>query len=51
MEAIAEVQKCGYGVAGTDLKMPGINSEELLNLLIKEAPFLEVSNSHWSQLK
>jgi CheY-like chemotaxis protein len=38
-EAIAEVQKCGYEVAGIDLKMPGINGEELLNLLIKEAPF------------
>jgi len=50
-EAIAEVQKCGYEIAPIDLKMPGINGEELLNLLIKEAPFLEVINSHWSQLK
>jgi CheY-like chemotaxis protein len=49
-EAIAEVQKCGYEVAGIDLKMPGINGEELLNLL-KKPPFLEVINSHWSQLK
>jgi len=38
-EAIAEVEKCGYEVAGIDLKMPGINGEELLNLLRKEAPF------------
>ena len=36
-EAIAEVQKCGYEVAGIDLKMPGINGEELLNLL-KRSP-------------
>ena len=48
-EAIAEVQKGGYEIALIDLKMPGINGEELLNLLIKEAPFLEVINSHWSR--
>ena len=41
-EAIAEVQKGGYEVALVDLKMPGIDGEELLYLLKKEDPFLEV---------
>lgn len=41
-EAIEAARKEKYDVALIDLKMPGINGEELLNLLIKEAPFLEV---------
>jgi len=38
-EAIADAQKGGYEIALMDFKMPGINGEELLNLLIKEASF------------
>jgi len=42
-EAIAEVQKGGYEVGGIDLKMPGINGKELLNLMNLPAASRRVS--------
>jgi len=40
--AIEAARKERYDVALIDLKMPGIEGEELLNLLKKEDPFVEV---------